>query len=102
MRENKQKAIRETDPIKKQAIIAEIEADGELLQSKYKERNKYTDKFKYVDVSKHVSGLVEAMKKAIEGSFKKPHGGSGGSGGGNPNRPNKPNQDPNDPFGGSD
>jgi len=95
MRENKQKAIKETDPIKKQALIAEIEADGKLLQAKYEERNKYTDKFKYVDVSKHVSSLVEAMKKAIENSFKKPRGGgSGGSG----DRPNKP-RNPNDPLG---
>jgi hypothetical protein len=93
MKENKQKALKETDPIKKQALIEEIEADGRLLQSKLEERNKYTEKFKYVNVSKYVSDLVEGMKKAIERSFKNSRGGSSGS-----NQPNKP-KSPNDPLG---
>lgn len=95
MKENQQKALRETDPIKKQALIAEIESDGKLLQQKYREHQEHSNKFRF-DPSKHVSDMINGMKKAIERSNK---GGSGGSGG-NPNKPRKPNV-PNDPFGGS-
>src|SRR5437764_972730 len=86
MEENKKKALKETDPIKKQALIAEIESDSKLLEQKYREHKQYSDKYKF-NPSEYVSGLVEAMKKAIEKSNKS---GSGGSGG-NPNRPNRPN-----------
>jgi hypothetical protein len=44
MEENKQKAVRETDPIKKQALIDEIEADGRLLQQKYQEHQQHSNK----------------------------------------------------------
>jgi hypothetical protein len=99
MKENKQKALRETDPVKKQALIAEIEKDGKLLEQKYREHQEHSNKYNF-DATAKVRGMIEAMKKAIEDSFKKPRGGGSG-GGNNPNRPNRPNKDPDGPFGGS-
>src|SRR5256885_8021560 len=85
MKENQQKALRETDPIKKQALIAEIESDGKLLQQKYREHQEHSNKFRF-DPSKHVSDMINGMKKAIERSNR---GGLGG-GGGDPGKPRRP------------
>src|SRR4051812_14983688 len=97
MKENKQKALRETDPVKKQALIAEIEKDGKLMEQKYREHQEHSNKYNF-DATAKVRGMIEAMKKAIENNLKKPGGGGSGSRG-NPNRPNRPNKDPDDPFG---
>src|SRR5437868_13500757 len=88
MKENRQKALKETDPIKKQALIAEIEADGELLKQKYREHQEHSNKYKF-NPSQRISDMVEAMKRAIERSNR---GGSGGGDGGrDPTKPRKPN-----------
>jgi len=46
MEENKRKAMKETDPMKKAALIAQIEEDGLLLQQKYQKKKEISDKFK--------------------------------------------------------
>ena len=86
MEEKKQQAMNEKDPTIKQKLLAEIETDGELLRSKYEERNQYTDKFKYVNISKHVSDLVEKLKRAVEGKTDRPRGGGSGGNGSGGNR----------------
>jgi len=88
MEETKRKAMNEKDPKKRAALLLEIEEDGKLLQQKYREHQEHSNKFGHIDPSKYVSGLVEAMKRAIEKSDKSGNGG----GGGNPNRPNRPNK----------
>src|SRR5438046_770516 len=96
MEQNKLKAMRETDPIKKQALIDEIEADGILLQQKYQEHQQHSNRYRF-DASKHVYDIVEAMKKAIAGKVR---GGSGDGGSGS--RGNRRGlSNPDDPFGGS-
>src|SRR5436305_6627433 len=94
MEENKKKAMKEKDPAIKQKLIAEIEKDEELLKAKYQERNNYTSKFKYIDISKHVSDLVERLKRAVEGKSDKPRGGSGGGGSSGGNRGSGSSSDP--------
>src|SRR5947209_5181099 len=84
MEENKRKAMSETDPIKKVALIQSIEEDGLLLQQKYKKKQELSNKFNF-DPKKKVDDLIESMKKAIKkGKRKKP----GGSGEGNHENPN--------------
>jgi hypothetical protein len=96
MKENKRKAMSEKDPAKRAILLQMIEADGELLKQKYKERQTMENKFNF-DPVKKVQDMVDAIRKAIERSNQ----GNGGNGGGNPNRPNRPNDpDNNDPFGG--
>ncbi|CAI2185607.1 5224_t:CDS:2 [Funneliformis geosporum] len=98
MEENKRKAMNEKDPLKKQKILEEIESDGKLLQQKYQEHQEHSNKFRF-DPSKHVSDIIDRIKKAIEKSLNKPRG--DGSDPDKPGRPNKPNKpDGNDPFGG--
>ncbi|CAG8649231.1 10005_t:CDS:2, partial [Ambispora gerdemannii] len=76
------KAMKETDPSKKAALIQAIEEDGLLLQQKYQKKKELSDKFNF-DPKKKVDDLIEAMKKAIERSRKKKGGGSGGGNGKN-------------------
>jgi hypothetical protein len=64
--ENRKKAAKETDPVSRAKILAEIEKDGELLKTKLEERNKYTDRFRHIDPSKYVERMIERMKRAIE------------------------------------
>ncbi|CAJ0641872.1 2679_t:CDS:2 [Entrophospora sp. SA101] len=58
MKENQQKALRETDPIKKQALIAEIESDGKLLQQKYREHQEHSNKYRFNPAEK-VRGMID-------------------------------------------
>ncbi|CAI2192012.1 13375_t:CDS:2, partial [Funneliformis geosporum] len=96
MKENKRKAMSEKDPAKRAILLQMIEADGELLKQKYKERQTMENKFNF-DPVKKVQDMVDAIRQAIERSNQ----GDGGNGGGSPNRPNRPNDpDNNDPFGG--
>ena len=87
MEENKRKAMKETDPVKKAALIQAIEEDGIILQQKYKKRKELGSKLIF-NPDKYVSDLVEAMKKAIKRSRNKNK--TPGSGGGN-NNPTDPN-----------
>src|SRR5947199_8695171 len=93
MEETKRKAMNEKDPKKRAAYLLEIEEDGKLLQQKYREHQEHSNKFRF-DPEKHVSGLIEAMKKAIERSNK----GDSNNNKRDPARPRKPNR-PDDPFG---
>src|SRR5437763_16990606 len=98
MEETKRKAMNEKDPKKRAAYLLEIEEDGKLLQQKYREHQEHSNKFKF-DPEKHVSGLVEAMKRAIERSEK--DGSGNGRGSNRPNKPRKPSSDANDSLGGN-
>jgi DNA repair exonuclease SbcCD ATPase subunit len=100
MEEKKKKAMDPNlSPQEKLAILEEIKEDSKLLEQKIKEHQQYSNKYRF-DVSKHVSSLVEAMKKAIEGrggNSRSPRSGGSGSGGNhrNPTNPNDPLGDPN-------
>ena len=93
MEENKRKAMKETDPMKKAALIAQIEEDGLLLQQKYQKKKEISDKFKW-DPKKKVDDLIEAMKKAINKTRKKKD--PSGSGGGSHRNPNPSDTDSSD------
>src|SRR5436309_6026420 len=92
MEENKRKAMKETDPAKKAALIQAIEEDGLLLQQKYKKKQELSNKFN-IDPKKKVDDLIEAMKKAIEKAGKKKD--PGGGGGGSHRNPNNSDTDTN-------
>ncbi|CAG8805253.1 46272_t:CDS:2 [Gigaspora margarita] len=77
MEENKRKAMSETDPTKKAALIQAIEEDGLLLQQRYKKKQELSNKFNF-DPKKKVDDLIESMKKAIKKGKKKSPDGSGG------------------------
>lgn len=98
MEEKKKKAMDPNlTPQEKLAILEEIKEDGKLLEQKYKEHQQYSNKYRF-DASKHISDLIERMKRAIEGKSgnnRNPRSGGSGSGG-NRRKPNNPN----DPFGG--
>src|SRR4051812_16850189 len=85
MRDNQQKALRETDPIKKLAFIAAIEEDGKVLANKQNELAKMERRHNF-DASGYVRDMMEAMKQAIQGNS---NSGSGGNyrGGNSSNRP---------------
>ncbi|CAG8657837.1 9272_t:CDS:2, partial [Ambispora gerdemannii] len=78
------KAMKETDPSKKAALIQAIEEDGLLLQQKYQKKKELSDKFNF-DPKRKVDDLIEAMKKAIERGEKRKPDGSGGGGHKEPN-----------------
>src|ERR1043166_4181657 len=92
MEAKKKRAMNEKDPKKRAALLLEIEEDGKLLRQKCQEYQEHSNKLRF-DPEKYISGLVDAIKRAVERG-----GRSGSGGGGNPNRPNKPGR-PDDPFG---
>jgi hypothetical protein len=96
MEENKRKAMDPNiSPSEKAALLEEIEADGRLLQQKYEEHRKHSSKFNF-EPRKYVSNLVEAMKRAIEGTSSGNSRGRGSGSGSNRRNPSNPT----DPFSG--
>ncbi|CAI2194521.1 9398_t:CDS:2 [Funneliformis geosporum] len=71
-----------------------------LLQQKYQEHQEHSNKFRF-DPSKHVSDIIDRIKKAIEKSLNKPRGGDPrGDGDGSRRNRGGSTGDDNDPFGG--
>lgn len=73
-----------TSPQRKLALLAEVEEDGKQLKQKYARRKELDKKFNF-NFDKHISALVEAMKKIVEGnSGSSGNGSSGGDQSSNP------------------
>src|SRR4051812_33814751 len=85
MQENQQKALRETDPVKKLALIAAIEEDGKLLIQKQNKLAQMENRLNF-NANGYVNDMIKAMKEAIMGNST--GNSSGGSGGGSGSRNN--------------
>jgi len=93
MQENKRKAMSEKDPAKRAKFLQLIEEDSKLLEANLKKQQAIPKSGINFDPHKHVSEMIEGMKRAIERSSRGGSGGSGGNGSGS-NRKKQPDSNP--------
>lgn len=88
--ELKKDASKEKDPTKKARILLLIEEEGKKLEDNLRQQKAIPTSGIKFDPKQHVDGLIDSIRKALQGKDRN----SGGRGGSNrPNKPNKPGDD---------